>query len=323
MTDSKTLLVLAVATTACGGKKSMTQGKVNGEHLACKTTEIAGRFDCATPLRDYFRTNGDAHIAGVNVIYGEGRDELLIWSTQSDAWPKASALNVDNHECSPPSGGDAGCATVIDELAQAKSRKRHYFIVPVFGMPDRPAPPGTWSVLDIHSATSGASGDTGWESMKTEMLRCRLEPGQPLLADLGEGVMHAAQVGSDYVPDGSEYASDCAPVLINYLRAHPEEHVAGVIALDGTLMKRVGGSDVPGDLGTVALLVLVGSAPWPKSSSLSVTEIACVDRDCAPFFAKFRPELKASPRVLFTLPKGDERQEQPISDELLVISVVE
>lgn len=318
-TNERLFVLIAVAVTACGSKRSMTQGAVTGEHLSCKAAEMPGRFDCATVLRDYFRANGDARIAGLNVIYGDGKVEALVWRTQNELWPTASALEIDNHECSPTSASEPGCATVIDDLARTKSGKRHYFIVPVYGAPDADHA-GTWSVLDVHSASAGASDDAGWDSVSTDLLRCRLEPGQPFLADYGNGVMKAEQVGSDYEPDGSEYSNNCSPVLINYLRAHPEERIAGVVALDGRLTKRVGPHDEPGEEATVALMVLSGSAPAPKSSSLSVTDIPCIEPSCAKVFAELRPQLKVSPRVIFTVPIGDERN-KPIVNELLVISL--
>ncbi len=299
----------------------MAQGKVTGDHIACKAAELHGRFDCATPLRDYFHANADARIAGVNVLYGAGRPELLVWRTQNPMWPKASALDVDNHECSPTSASEPGCATTIDELARAKPAKHHYFIVPVYGAPSEEHG-GTWSVLDVHSAAAGASDDAGWDTVNTQLLRCRLEPGQPYLHDFGNGVMKAEKVGSDYEPDGSEYSDQCVPVLINYLRAHPEAPIAGVIALDGRLTRRVGPNDEAGEEGTVALMVLSGSAPAPKSGSLSVTTLACTEPSCAKFFSELRPQLKVSSRVIFTVPIGDDLG-KPIVDELLVIALPE
>lgn len=325
-TSSELLFVSAVcacAVMSCGGKKSMVQGVVTGDHITCRPAELQGRFDCATPLRDYFHTNSDSRIAGVNVIYGEGRDELLVWKTQSESWPKASTLVVDNHECSAASPADADppCAREIDELVTAKPAQHHYFVAPVYGTPAAPAHPGSLSVLDVHSSATVA-GDAGWDSAKTELIRCRLEPGEPYMTDLGEGIAHAQQVGSA-LPFVSAAPSVCLPKLINYLRDHRNERISGIVALDGVEMQHDAGREMHDAPGTIALMIFVGAAPWPTAESLSATDLPCTDAMCAVHFADARAKLDRSARVLFTTPIADALHEHPSVGRLLTISIAQ
>jgi hypothetical protein len=309
---------------ACGGKRSLMQGKVKGEHFACNPTAVHGRFDCAAPLRDFLRAHRDARIAGVNVIYGEGRDDVLVWLAENDAWPKASTLAVDDHECTRRSDDvDPPCAREIDDLTRAQPAKHHYFLVPVYGTPDPPASPGSWSVLDVHSSSPGTSGDAGWDTVKTQVVRCRLDPGEHYLADYGSGVMRAVRVDDDDgASDGSERPGLCAPALVNYLRAHPDEHIAGVIALDGILTVRVGRHERPDAPGTVALIILLGPSAWPPARTLSTDDIACIDAMCATHFIEARPGAlpRLSPRTLLTVPIGQALHEQARVDKLLMIA---
>jgi hypothetical protein len=134
--------------------------------------------------------------------------------------------------------------------------------------------------------------------------------------------MHAQVVGSDN-PVTGEYPGFCRPALINYLRAHADQPIAGVVALDGVSTSRVLDNDVVSDPGTVALMVFVGSKRWPKASSLSVDDMACVEANCAANFAETRPKLKVSRRVLFTFPVGETVLPQPSVGHLVLVSVVE
>jgi hypothetical protein len=316
------LLAATLVSAACGGAKTRTQGQVIGDHVACRPLEIPGRFDCASVLQDFLHSNPNARIAGINVLYGGGQDELLVWRSDNPVWPTASTLVVDNHECSSTTGDEPDCATVIDDLTDANPAKHHYFIVPVYGTPAQPAHPGSWSVLDVHSAGNAVKSEAGWDSAHTELIRCRLGPGEPYLADFGEGVMHAQVVGSDN-PVTGEYPGFCRPALINYLRAHADQPIAGVVALDGERTTHVGDKDEVSDPSTVALMIFVGSKRWPKASSLSVDDMACLEANCAANFAETRPKLKVSRRVLFTFPVGDTVRQQPGVDHLVLVSAIE
>ncbi len=284
------LLLMVSALTGCSTSKPIEQGNVRAERVTCirRQDQPGFRFDCISPLRSFLSTQpSDTRIAAISPLYIGGSSELLVWLTESAGWPSAQDLEVDEHDCLP-TRDMPDCTTTMEEVARATT-KHHYFVVPVYGAVDKPRSGGSWSLLDVRRKDAASPRDAGWQHVRIAYLACRLEKGDTYYSDHGDGVMKAD--ASDYgkETEAVEGPGLCIPALINFLRSHPDERIAGVIALDGM---RTGQAHKRAlDLGTVGLLVLISEETrWPLARSLAVETISCID-DCPGNIVRYRTGL--------------------------------
>ncbi len=293
-------LVALVVIAACGSSGPPLQGKVTGQVIDCGD-------DCGGALRGYFAQHAGDRIAGIDQIYGDPKPQLIAWISESDAWPAARDLSIDTIACDP-SADVPDCAAAITEGIRRDHEAKHAFLVPLVG----PAPRvGTWSLLDVRR-TSGSSAS--WSTVRVVSLPCRVERGDKLYNDVGRGVVMASfTLQTD---SALESPGICEPALINYLRAHPEERIAGVVPVVGTPAHSTK-IDFPG---TASLVILVGDAPWPRADELSISLVSCSEPSCARHFADVHPQLHVTERALFIAPMTVTLDHPTRSDELLVVS---
>ncbi len=287
MLKTLALFLMVSALTGCSASKAIAQGNVRGERVTCmrRQDQPGLRFDCISPLRSFLSAQaGDTRIAALTPLYRGGSSELLVWLTESAGWPSAHDLEVEEHDCLP-TRDVPDCTTTMEDVSRATA-KHHYFIVPIYGTIDKPRSAGSWSFLDVRRKDDASPQDSGWQHVRIAYLACRLEKGDTYYGDHGDGVMKAK--ASDYgkLTGAVEGPCLCIPALINFLRSHPDQRIAGVVALDGTRTGRA--HEKAPDVGTVGLLVLMSEETrWPLARTLALETTVCID-DCPDDLVRFR-----------------------------------
>lgn len=289
---------LLVLLAACGASGPPMQGTVSGDIIECGA-------DCTGALRGYFAQHPETRIAGVVQILGAPTPQLIAWASDSDAWPAARDLSIDTIACDV-TPGVPDCAAAITEMIRLAPGAKHAFLVPLVGTTPRM---GSWTLLDLRR-TSGSSGS--WSKLRAVALPCRIERGDIWYKDEGLGVMEAT---GKKVSFSAETPDLCDGALISYLRANPDERIAGVLTIAGT-PARTTDDQFPG---TASMVILVGDPAWPRADSLAVSTVYCNEPTCARMLAELHAALKPR-RTLFTAPVTLTAEHATRTHELIVVS---
>jgi hypothetical protein len=275
----KKYLLLVLVLYGCSSKVRL-QGALKGEHVPCAKTVGADVVGCRASLEAYFKRSPEARIAGIDAVYALGVMDLLVWTTKSTRWPRASDLSVSEVPCvRAPAGPD--CLSPIDSLWIGEGRDHHAFLVPLATNSERGL--GSWSFLDVQTKSPSLPPPTVVD------VPCRLEKGQPYLVDFNDvGVMAAQTV--EMVKFTYATSSYCLPALLLFLRSNPDRFIRNVVAEDG--------KD-----GTSSLLVMMGSETdgAARARDLRISELGCPTQDCVSLFIQSHNETHPS-STLFSVP---------------------
>jgi hypothetical protein len=290
-------LILAVI-SGCTSKGHL-QGQLKGERVPCGAdlTDVAV---CRSALEAFFKFSPEVRVAGIDAIYGSSL-ELVVWTTESSAWPRANELTVNEVPCVRSVEGP-DCLSPIDSLWIGRDRDHHAFLVPLFSESDHRL--GSWSFLDVQTEER-----TSPHPEHVVEVPCRLEDGQVWYDDAaGKGVMAAKELRTMHTTDTAP--ERCQPALTLFLRTNPDLHIRGIVPEDGKG-------------GTRSLLVLTGSPDdrSPRARDLSIGGLGCPGGDCPSVYISLRNAPSLS-RSLFSFPIGTQMETSPLVADLVVVSLV-
>jgi hypothetical protein len=254
-------LLLVVLLVACTGRH---HGPV-GIRVRCDRDQgLANANQCGEALRRFAREHPTVRVSGINALYSS-TTSLVVW-TSDDSAPKANDLTIDVASCATTASG-ADCQATIGGLLLA-ARNKHVATVPLYSMRGKTG--GTWDLLNVTTRSASPTEPSLVE------VPCRVDKGDPLLGDDGQGVMLASEFGRSGGVTVSP--SMCEQALLIYLRAHPDLRVVDIFSQDKAVAETPMGSMFPG---TGSLLVMTGADGVP-ARELSVRQLGCeLDADCA------------------------------------------